>query len=623
MTEQTLPPLSAERSIPARIANIVAERPQDLALASATHAWSFARLQDEATHIARALLRDGTDHEVPIALMMRHDAPLIASILGTLLAGRCFAVLDPAFPVARNRAIVDNLGAQVLLADAANAADAATVAGPLRRMRIMESLPDSPAIALPGLDASPESWLGIFHTTGTTGEPKGVLWRQSLSLRRAMTDRDDVPLMPRDRFALLTALCFPAAVSDTFNALLNGASLHLYDMRTHGPTWLVDWLRQQGIDHLRAPVALFRFLQGSLAPGERLAELKSVGLSGDALNRQDVLTAWPVLPPECRIIHRYSMSEAGMVARDVFTRGSEITHDIVPPGFPAPGKRLRILEDDGSATPDGNFGEVCLDLDGCAAGYWRRGRLEALPSVPDPLAPGRRLYRSGDIGRIGPDGRLELSGRQDHRVKIRGYRVELPAVEVALRGLECVRDAAVAVAADTTGEKALAAFVVASEGVGTDDIRSELASVLPDHMLPSRFVLLERLPLAGNGKLDRKALCVPHAPASHSLEAPRSAASDAATGVCRIFSALLGRPEIGIDDDFFALGGHSLLAARALARVEATFGCRIALASFYRAPTAAATAATIEAGGDETEKLPDEVVESVRRQALYELGWLP
>jgi acyl-CoA synthetase (AMP-forming)/AMP-acid ligase II len=553
--------------------------------------------------------------------MMEHGAPLIGALVGTLLAGRCFAVLDPAFPPARNRLIVAGLGANVLLGDAPNAAPACAVAGPACRVRIVGALPDDPRVALPGLEAGPDSALGIFHTTGTTGEPKGVLWQQALPLRRAITDRDDVPISPGERFSLLTALCFPAAVSDTFNALLNGASLHLYDMRAHGPAWLPEWLRQQRIDHLRTPVALFRTLHSMLGAGEWLADLQSLGLSGDALSRTDVLAARKVLPPDCRIIHRYSMSEAGMVARDVLTATTPIVHDPIPPGFIAPGKRVRILDEHGSPAGAGEFGEVCVDLEGCAAGYWRNGHLEPLPAIPDPDEPGRSLYRSGDAGRLGPDGRLELAGRQDHRVKIRGYRVEMPAVERALRDLDCVQDAAVSVTTDASGERSLCAFVVPRDGADVAEVRTALAAVLPEYMVPARFVALERLPLAGNGKLDRKALHVASGPV-----APPQAVSEVEGGeevafVCGLFAELLGRSEVGPDEDFFGLGGHSLLAARALARINVVFDRRIPLASFYRKPTANAVAAMISDGlaaaapGADSEG-------AIRRRALQALGWL-
>jgi surfactin family lipopeptide synthetase A len=621
MQAAALPALTADRSIPARIAEIARHRPDALALASATHAWSFMRLLDEASRIARTLLRYDTEGETPVALMLRHDAPLIAALLGTLMAGRCFAVLDPNFPVARNRIIIDNLGATTLLADTANAAEAAAVAGPLRRMRVIESLPDGPATALPGLDAPPDAPLGIFHTTGTTGEPKGVLWRQSLTLRRAMTDRDDVPIEAGDRFSLLTALCFPAAISDTFNALLNGASLHLYDMRAHGPAWLAEWLRQQKINCLRSPVALFRHLSSSLPQGERLADLKSVGLSGDALNRRDVLAARLILPPDCQIIHRYSMSEAGMVARDVIGTDAEIPDEIVAPGFVAPGKRLRILDDSGQLATAGEFGEIAIDLDGCAAGYWRRGQLEPLPSVPDPQFPGRRLYRCGDIGRFRADDRLELAGRRDSRVKIRGYRVEIPAVEVALRELACVREAAVILVPDASGESTLAGFVVPADGASATDIRRALAAKLPDYMVPSRFVMLDRLPLAGNGKLDRKALRIEPPAAAPVVPAENEEASTAER-VRLILADLLGRPDVGLEDDFFAFGGHSLLAARALARVHHAFGRRLTLSCFYRAPNATALAAVIENSADPAE-LPEHVVDAIRQRTLRALGWLP
>lgn len=610
------PPLDPSHSIPARLAELAAFDPQALALAGSAHRWSRARLQTESVRVARALLREAGG-DTPVALLFEHDAPLVAAILGTLLAGRSFAVIDAGFPDARNRSILDGLGAGILLADRAHAGKAAALNGPLRRLMMFESLPALPEAALPGLGASPDTPLGVFHTTGTTGAPKGILWHQSMCLRRALTDRDDEPIRDGDRHALVTALCFPAAISDLFNALLNGASLHLYDSRRFGPTWLADWLRQEAIGRLRAPVALFRHIAGALPAGARLDTVRLVGLTGDALGRQDVLLARRVLDADARIFHRYSMSESGMIAREAIEPDSPLDDERIPAGRVAPGKTVRILDESGQLVAPGEFGEICLRLEGCAAGYWEEARLVPLPSIADPLDSSGRLYRSGDIGRLRADGRLELAGRRDARVKIRGYRVETPAVERALRTLPCVGDAAVAVHPDAAGENALVGFVVLRGEASVEDIRSALGAVLPAYMVPSSFVPLDALPLAANGKLDRKALRPP------GYAAPRAEAAAPAgdTGrMCRIFAEVLGR-DVGPADDFFALGGHSLLAARVLARVATEFGRRLSLSAFYLTPTAAGLAAAVDA--DEASiSLTHEALEPIRLRALHDLGWL-
>lgn len=613
----SIPPIDPGASIPARMAQLAQWQARQTVLAGSGRPWTRAHLHDEATRIARALLRHG-DPGKPVALLLSHDAPLIAAVLGTLYAGRIFAVLDPGFPAARNRSILENLDAGIVLADRAHAVEAAKLAGPTRRLMIDEAIGPLPATPLPGMTAAPDTPLGIFHTTGTTGRPKGVLWNQSITIGRAMTDRDDVGLCPTDRFALLTAMCFPAAISDTFNALMNGASLHLYDARNFGVTWLAQWLRQERISCLRSPVALFRHLVSTAGPDATLPDLRSVALSGDALNRSDVIAARRILAPHCHIVHRYSMSETGMLARDLLQHDSPLDDEVVPAGFIAPGKTVRILDDAGEVASPGVVGEIAIGDEGLAAGYWQDGALQPLPSVPDPLRPGRRLYRCGDFGRVRSDGRLELAGRQDHRVKIRGYRVELPVVEAALRALPCLREGAVAVHPDASGEKSLVGFVVPSAGVVEAGIRQALAERLPDYMVPTSFVLLDALPLAANGKLDRAALRLPEqAPAVQYHDA---GSDEFTTGIHRIFAEVLRRENFGPEDDFFALGGHSLLAARVLARVAAVFDRKLPLSAFYAAPTVSGLAAALR---DESEDaaLSAEVLDQVRLRALHDLGW--
>lgn len=618
----SLEPGDSGHSIPARLARIADGQPNGLAVAGQRYTWSWSQLQQETARVAAALAAWPGGEDRPVALLFEHDAPLLAALLGALRAGRFFAVLDPGFPHPRNQAILANLGAAILVSDQGNVGQAARLANGRCQVILYEALPDAAACVPAPMAGGPERPLGIFQTTGSTGAPKGVLWRQERSLWRAEVDRADIPVRPGDRHALFTHLGFPAAASDTFGALLNGASLHLYDVRGLGTHGLAAWLRREAIDYMRMPVALFRHFLDGLGEGEPFPALRAIGLSGDALCRQDVVRARAALPADCRIVYRYSLSEAGMCARRVIAGHAVAEADPLTVGRPAPGRRIVVLDDRQMPVAPGDMGEIAVDADGLAAGYWSNGRCAALATFADPLAPDRGLYRTGDLGRLHVDGRLELAGRRDARVKVRGYRVETGAVEAALRGVAAVRAAAVTVCPDRGGESCLVAYVVtAGPGMDETGLRRQLGESLPRYMLPSHFVFLDALPLAANGKLDRATLPKPgegQASTTGSGTLPRTPTEAA---LIQIWQEVLGCGSLDIHADFFALGGHSLAAARALAQINASFRLDLALALLYQTPTVAGFAAVVDEARAGAERAAGPDLEQLRRNTLRQLGW--
>lgn len=597
MAVENLPPgpeVDPGDSVSARFEATAAAHPARPALHSRGQIWRYDDLNQAANRVAHALLGLAGPSDAPVALAFGHHAPAVTAILGVLKAGRCYAFLDPSFPAERNAAILADSRADLILCDCASLAAAATLAGRHCRLLVYEDLHGGLASDNPGVAVRADTALGLFYTSGSTGTPKGVLWRHDICLHRMAVDRLFTPVSTTDRLTLLTPLVFPAATSDLFWALLNGSCLCLYDIRVLGTAGLAGWLHDTGITCLRAPVALFRHLLDLLDTDAALPDLRRVVLSGDTLAAHDVARVRRQLPGCAEVVHRYSMSEAGLVCINVIPRTAGLDDGVVPIGRPVPGKVVRLLGRDGLPLPagSGESGEIAVSSRHLAAGY---RNLADDRFVADPESPGHRLYRSGDLGRWRPDGRLEFLGRADQRVKIRGYRVELAAIEVALLGLREIAAAAVLARPDASGEKAPVAYIVPRENRALDvaGLRQTLSRSLPEYMIPAVFIVLEAMPLTPGGKIDRRALATLSA-----APCPRSAAPDGATEtrLAEIWRAVLQTGAIGREDDFFSLGGHSLLAARLVAMINVEFGLALPLTAIYQAPTIAGLAALLAGG---------------------------
>ena len=582
-------------SVATRFEKVAAACPQRLAVRSSRHTWTYSELNQIADGIARALLQDLGPRSEPIALLFEHDAPAIAAILGVLKAGKFYVALDATFPAARHQAVLADLQAPVLLCDRNNLALARNLLTGRCKLLVYESIDFDSAFETGPVGLSSQTPFAVFYTSGSTGEPKGVQFKHNLPLHRVLVDILDAGISPQDRHTLLTSLAFAASAADFCLPLLNGASVHLYDVRKLGTASFADWLRGEEISIVRSPIALFRHFIASLRPEEHFPVVRAIGLSGAALFRDDVKRARPHFDSACRVLHRYTVSEVGLAARLIMTADTPLDSTVIPAGYAVPGKDVIILDEDGREVAANEAGEIAIRSRYLPAGYWRQPQQTLERFVPSTEEPGMVTCLTGDRGRLRSDGCLEFLGRTDFRVKVRGFRVELSAIEAALRDLHDVEDAAVVAQPDPSGETSLVAYVVANakSAASAAAVRKQLSSVLPEFSLPARFVFLSRLPLTRNGKVDRKALtsaeAVCDAPRQEGL--PMTATELA---IVQIWADVLKRDRIARHDSFFDLGGHSLSAAKAIAQINEKLRVRLLPQTLYDTPTLAALAATIE-----------------------------
>ncbi len=603
------------------IHELVAEQarhaPGKAALVQGGESWSYAELERAAGRFSSALRAGGVMPQEVVAIYAARDAALVVALLGILKAGATFLILDPAYPAARS---VDYLkiarpsawikldGTAELAAELAGCLNALAVKFRMTLPRGKIAIAAALAHNKKGRASVPTAAHDpayIAFTSGSTGEPKGVLCGHGPMTHFLPWQRDAFELRESDRYAMLSGLAYSHLHRDVFTALALGGTLYIPDDGTaRAPDLLANWLDKNRITVLHLTPALGQLL---LAGGERpLAVVRRIFFGGDVLTTDDV-RRMRRLAPNAVIGSFYGATETQR-AVGYYEIGGEMLDAANNPSRPVPLGRgiedvqLLVLNKSQQLCGIGELGELYVRSPHLALGYLGDAERSAALFIVNPFTGNERdrLYRTGEVGRYRPDGNVEWAGRSDRRVNIRGFRVELAEVETALKQHPTVLDAAViarefSMSENSASDKRLVAYVVASEEGESeiDLLRWYLAAKLPDYMVPGYFVLLDRLPLAPNGKLDYDALPPAMESCAESSAAAIAPRSEVEAKLCEIFTEVLGRERIGVEDNFFRLGGHSLLAAQAAVRIKNAFGAGLDLRAFLAAPTVAALARSL------------------------------
>ncbi|HEX3529301.1 MAG TPA: amino acid adenylation domain-containing protein, partial [Thermoanaerobaculia bacterium] len=556
---------------------------------------TYGDLARRAGALAARLRGFGVGPEVPVGIALERSPEMLVAVLGTLAAGGAFVPLDPDLPRERLAALLAGARPAVVVTRRTILAELPPVTG---QALLIEEL--DPAVfldlAVRVAGAGPQSLASILYTSGSTGEPKGVMSCHGGLVNRLLWSQETYPLRAADRVLHSAAFGFDFALWEQVAPLLAGARVVLARPGGHRDSaYLAALIARRGVTVAHFVPSLLRmFVEDGEVEGCALRLLLS---GGEALTGELRERAFARLPG-IQLYNQYGPTEASI----------DVTHQICRPGDgaaveplggPVANTRLYLADPGLSAVPLGVPGELCLAGPALARGYAGRPDLTAERFVPDPFGgePGERLYRTGDLARRRAEGALEILGRIDHQVKIRGVRVEPGEVEAALEALPGVRSAAV-VSAGEGAERRLVACVVAADAA-PNDLRDALRRRLPDAMIPAGWIVLPALPLLPSGKVDRKAL------QRLADEAGAGAATGSGAGgalrspveelVAEIWGAVLGRASLGAGDDFFALGGHSLLATQVISRVREAFGAEVPLRALFEAPTVAGFAAAVEA----------------------------
>ncbi|GAA1302390.1 non-ribosomal peptide synthase/polyketide synthase [Saccharothrix xinjiangensis] len=585
----------------------VAVAPRAPAVFSDSGVLSYADLDGRANHLAVELARRGVGAEDVVALVLPRGELFPVAVLAVLKAGAAYLPVDPDHPTAR---VVQSL------ADAEPALVLSTTGLatglPDDRLVLLDAEPPGRRDRGPAVEVRPDAAAYVIRTSGSTGAPKGVVVPHRGVPNLALAQADRLGIGPSSRVLQVASPGFDAAVAELWTTLATGAAAVFLDRDQVAPgAPLARALAGFAVTHVTlTPSVLAAVSEGEVPAGVVLV------VAGEECPAA-LVERWSA---DHVVVNAYGPAEATVCA----TMSEPLRGALVPPlGEPIDGVGVRVLDAWLRPVPPGAAGELYVSGAGLARGYSRRPDLTAQRFVACPDGPpGARMYRTGDVVRVGRDGALRYVGRADRQVKVRGARVEPAEVEAALAALPGVRRAVVVVRPDRAGAPSLVGYVVRdADAVG--DPRGALAAALPAHLVPAAVVDVAAFPVTPNGKLDTAALPVPaeHVPTGRAPRTPGEAA------LCDLFAEVLGVPGVGPDDGFFALGGHSLLATRLVGRVRTVLGVDLGVRQLFDAPTPAALAALLPGAADARPPLtrrprPDRVPASPAQQRLWFLDRL-
>ncbi|MGD2071447.1 MAG: amino acid adenylation domain-containing protein, partial [Gemmatimonadota bacterium] len=584
--------------MPARFAQVARRFPDHVALTGQGRRWTYRELDQRANWLAHTIRERARPGTGCVAYLVDHSPEMVIATLAVLKAGKTYMAIYPAMPGARQVGIVRDVAPELILTTAAHDSRARELATGTCSVLRLDETDGGSAEEGPEVDASPQHVSTIFYTSGTTGRPKGVAKSHRAVMHRVWLAVQHDAVTPTDRQSLLTHCSFSASEVDMFGALLNGATLCVFDFASEGLTAFREWIDAERITLLHPPVLLFRRFLSTLSAGDVFPSVRLVALAGDTVLPADVEAWRHHFGSSCVLMHRFSTTETGLLCLTRIERDAVEDSELLLAGRPVEDKCLELVDPAGEAVAPGEPGELVVRSPYLSAGYWRDPEATARAFTPDPEVPGRRIYRTGDLGRLLPDGRFVFLGRRDRQVKLRGFRIELGEVEAALRLHPEVREAAVVVRDRGPDDKQLVAYVAPSQppGPAEEELRTFLQRKLPPYMVPSGFATLEALPVTPTGKIDRRAL-PPLDGARHVASSFVGPRNDLERRLVGIWQGVLAVDRVGTRDNFFDLGGHSLLAAQMFAEVERRLGVRLPLATLFQAPSIQELAAKIRQAG--------------------------
>lgn len=569
-------------SVVSQIAELAATKPNSTALCDCNIEYSFSELQQHIEMVHFALNKEGVTPGRPIVLIAERSVDWVVVLIAIWRAGGIAVPLDPSHPTARLSNIVAKLDDALLITDSKKLMESSEVKS-VAFTALRQNLRDTKRLP----DLSDKSGY-IMFTSGSTGEPKGVVVSQANLVRTINAFGEMLNISAADRMLALTTFSFDISLLEIFLPLVCGGSVMIAkeDIKKDGQE-LAGYLADPRITLFQAtPSGWSLLLSSGWQPRETLTML-----CGGEMLPQDI--AERLSKPGMTLWNLYGPTET-----TIWSTACRIQcGDTVRIGYPISGTHVAVVDNECQVVPKGISGELLIGGLGVSLGYYRNGKETAKKYIPSPWDEGQRAYLTGDRVRMLQDGELVYLGRRDEQIKLRGHRIELSEIEYALRQLPEIQDAAVKLSIKDENSR-IQAYIQVVNGVDIQTIETPewedlLRKLLPEQWLPKEYYLIKSIPLTPNGKRDKQRLDHESVriDASHSYIEPRN---DTEAKVQEIWCTLLGLKTIGVTDDFFQLGGHSILVARMVEMIESEFDRRIPIADIYVAPTVARVAATLD-----------------------------
>ncbi|WP_262495039.1 non-ribosomal peptide synthetase [Kordia jejudonensis] len=533
---------------------------------------SYQELDATSNQFARYLHKKGVTEGTLVPISMERSTEFVMGVLGILKAGAAYVPIDPSYPKARIEFILNDIAATLVLTQNSLQRLFSGTNIPQEKIYLdhFELFENEPNTAV-NTEISPSSLAYIIYTSGTTGVPKGVKITHANVHNLVAWHQRAYELTNESNALLYSGISFDASVWELFPYLLSGGSIFpIAEEVRLDVDFITNFIQTNAITHAYLPTAFYASMQTAETP---LQDVKLL-LGGEALKMTE-------LPENVEIYNNYGPTENTVVAT---YHKVETLSDSIPIGKPIDNTQAYILNENLQLVPKGVHGELCLSGKSLSSGYLHRDELTAEKFVAHPFKENERVYKTGDIAKWLPNGKIEFVGRQDNQLQIRGYRVELGEIETALTQLETITQSVVIAAKDVTENNQLIAYFTSESVVDIAEIQSKLAEKLPSYMIPKLYMQLDEFPLTANGKIDRNNLpeLDKSAYKTNTYVAPTTQQEKQ---LVAIWEELLNLEHIGIQDDFFELGGHSLLAIRLSSHVKATFGVVVSVRDIFTTPT--------------------------------------
>ena len=538
---------------------------------------TYRELDEKSNQLAHYLIDKGVSVADMVGICLDRNINMIVGILGILKSGAAYVPIDPDYPQSRKNYMLEDSECKILITDSSNTLSVQD------NVDVVLFDKDWDAIGKASKDkikriASPDNPVYILYTSGSTGNPKGVLMphKGMFNLISAYYGME----ITSERVAQFNSMSFDASFSEVFFTLTTGGSLYMLPSPLKGDlSGFAAFVNDNAIKAMWLPTSFFHFIGGENVL-EKLTPLEDIIVAGEQLQlSKAVIKGLSAI--DVTLHNHYGPTEAHVVTtKKVDYRLETISDELADIGKPVPNTQIYILNKHLDLVPTGSVGELCIGGDQVARGYLNKESLTHEKFVVNPFRAGERMYKTGDLARWLPDGNIEFLGRKDDQVKIRGYRIELGEIENLLSQLSGVIQSCVLVKQDSEGNNRLVGYVVMETAFDKETLQSQLEENLPEYMVPRLWVELGEMPLTSNGKLDRRALPEPDSSelSSKAYAAPRTALEEQ---LVVIWQELLSIEKVGIYDNFFELGGHSLLATRLVSVIRKELDVEITIRDVF------------------------------------------
>ncbi len=573
------------KSVVAVFEQIAKKYPKHTALECSKETMNYAELEEKANQLARYLRKRGVKTGDLVGIYLERSIGLFVGILGVLKAGAAYVPLDSSYPMKRKIYMIEDAKLKVLITSSSFASEF-----PVKKVALL--LLDkidlsSYARTKLGLKIGPLDLAYVNYTSGTTGMPKGVEIRHR-GINRFVKHPHWTSFSSKDRFLQVSNISFDALTQELWGALLNGATLCIYPYLNFSPRELGKFIEEYKITQIVFTSRLFTLMVEEAL--EFLKKVRCIGVGGDIMSSSHAKMVLEHLP-SCRLINEYGPVEnTTCTTTYTISREEDIEHGI-PIGRPIGNTTAYVLDEKRQLTPFGSPGELYVGGDGLAKGYLNRPDLTKEKFVSNPFGKGL-LYKTGDLASYLPDGNLLFLGRIDTQVKIRGFRIELGEIEEILRSHPSIAYCVVVVQEVGSGDKKLIAYAEAAhrKKISSKTLKTWASSQLPSYMLPHFFMIVKKLPITPNGKVDRKAL----PPLCQEKRERKSLQTKTEKVMGSIWSQLLHRDTIDRQDHFFEIGGDSIMAMQLASKVDDQFHIETPIRLIFENATLAEYASRIE-----------------------------